>query len=65
MDGARNQFLSRAGFAQKQHRRIAGPRFPRDSNMAESRTLPHNSFKVNVATDFIFQIQLFLRKLVL
>jgi len=24
MDGARNQFLSRAGFAQKQHRRVAG-----------------------------------------
>src|ERR1700678_3204287 len=32
--------------------------------MAESRTLPHNSFKVHLATDFVFQIQFFLGEFV-
>src|SRR5438309_3801644 len=65
MDGARNQFLARTGLTKKQHRRVAGSHsFHQFQNMAESRTLPHNSFEVHVAAEFVFQIQLFLRELV-
>src|ERR1700674_917489 len=61
MNRARDQFLSRTGFTEKQYRRVAGShRFHKVQNMAESRTLPHNSFKVHLATYFIFQIQFFL-----
>src|SRR5208337_3542483 len=65
MDCARNQFLPRTGFAQEQNSRIAGSDgFDEIKNMAKGGTLPHNSFKVQIATEFIFQIQLFLRQLV-
>src|SRR5579863_1961343 len=66
MDGARNQFLSGAGLPQKQNRRVARSHgFHQVQNMAESRTLPHNSFEVHLAADFVFQIQFFLREFVL
>src|SRR5207245_9421422 len=65
MDGACNQFFSRARFAQKQHGRVAGSHgFNETQNMAESRTLPHTSFEVHLAADFIFQLQLFFCELV-
>src|SRR5689334_2206905 len=65
MNGPRNQFLSRAGFAQKQHGRLAGSHgFHQMQNVTESRTLSHNSFKVYLPTDFIFQIEFFLCELV-
>ncbi len=55
VNGTRNQFLPRAGFAQKQHRRVGGSHgFHQIQNVAQSRTLSHNSFKVYLATDFIF-----------
>jgi hypothetical protein len=66
MNGTRNQFLSRAGFTEKQYRRVAGSHgFHQTQNVAESRTLSHNSFKVDLAADFIFQIQLLLSELLL
>src|SRR6266852_1147597 len=65
VDRARNQFLARTGFAEKQHRRVAGSHgFHQVQNMTEGRTLPHNSFEVHFAAEFVFQIQLFLRELV-
>src|SRR5882762_6283642 len=65
MNRARNQFLSRTGFTEKQHCRVArSHRFNEIQNMAERRALADNSLKVHLATDFIFQIQFFLCKLV-
>src|ERR1700722_17545113 len=65
MDRARDQFLSGAGLPEKQHRRIAGSHgFHQIQNMAECRTLPHDSFKVHLAADFVFQIQFFLGEFV-
>jgi hypothetical protein len=56
-----NQFLARTGFAQKQHRRVAGSHGLHEiQNMAESRTLSHNSFEIQLAPNFILQIQFFL-----
>src|ERR1700735_1848517 len=66
MNGTRNQFLSRAGFTEKQNRRVTGSHgFHQIQNMAESRTLSPDSFKVHLAADFIFQIEPFLRDFVL
>ena|SRR5437879_4805490 len=65
MDRTRNQLLARTGFSEKQHRRVArGYGFHQLQNMTESRTLPHNFFEVDLAPDFILQIQLLLGKLV-
>src|SRR5580698_1920692 len=66
MDRPRDQFLSRAGLPEKQNRRVAGSHGLHEvQNMAESRTLPHNSFEVHLAANFVFQIQFFLREFVL
>src|SRR4029077_18863458 len=65
VDGARNQLLPRAGFAEKKYGRVTGSHgFDQIQDMAQSRTLPHNSFEIHLAADFVFQIQLFLRQLV-
>src|SRR4029077_8700197 len=66
VDGARNQFLSCAGFTEQQYRRVCGSHgLDEIQPPAESRTLSHNSFEVHLATDFVLQIQLFLSQLVL
>src|SRR5579864_1264269 len=65
MDRACNQFLACAGFPEKQHRGVAGSHgFHQIQHMTESGTLPHNSFKVQLASNFIFQIEFFLCELV-
>ena len=55
MDGPRNQFLSRASFAEQQYRRIAGRHgFYQAQNIVKSRTLSNNPFEVHLAADLIF-----------
>src|SRR5260370_29464581 len=66
MNGSRNQFLARARLSINQHRRICrryGFRLLED--FAQGSAASHDLRKIHFVTDFIFEIQLFLRQLVL
>ena len=66
MDSASDQFLSGASLSQQQYGRIACSHgFDQLQYLPESRTLPNDSCKVGLAANLIFQVELFLRELVL
>src|SRR4029077_2431037 len=66
VDSARDQLFARARFAEQQHSRIAGcHRFDHIQNMPKPRTLTNDAFKVQLAADFLLEIDLFLRQTIL
>src|SRR6266853_1270922 len=66
VNGARNQLLPRTGIAQQQDGRIAQrDRFYQLQNVFQWGTRPDDLVKTHFAANLFFQIQLFLRKLVL
>src|SRR5207249_935852 len=57
VDHTRNQFFSRSRFAQEQYRRVTGSHgLYQVKHMTQSRTLAHNSFKVHLTANLVFEI---------
>ena len=66
MHGARDQFLAGAGFAVDQHGGIGGRHgLHLLQHAAQRLALADDLFELQLAADFVFEIQLLLRELVL
>src|SRR5262245_2283053 len=66
MNCARHQFLARAGFSVNQDRRACGSNgLDLVEDVAKGFAMPNNLFETALGSDFVFEIQLFLRELIL